>query len=113
MQQPPIQSGPTACPHVFLATIDNCSREPIHIPGSIQPHGAFLAVLADNHLVSHVSANLTAILGCPIEEALGQPLDLLLGSEASAALLKVDGDLEQATDPITMMLVLIVGVWLI
>jgi len=44
-------------------------------------------------LVSHVSANLPAILGCPIEVALGEPLDVLLGSAASEALLKVDGGL--------------------
>ena len=24
-------------------SLDNCDREPIHIPGSIQPHGALLA----------------------------------------------------------------------
>ncbi len=92
-QPPATESSPTASPHVFQATIDNCSREPIHIPGSIQPHGAFLAVLADNHLVSHASANLPTILGCPIELALGQPLDVILGSAASEALLKVDGGL--------------------
>ncbi len=23
--------------------LDNCAREPIHIPGSIQPHGVLLA----------------------------------------------------------------------
>lgn len=92
MQSPFTEPGP-AVPHVFKATVDNCSREPIHIPGSIQPHGAFLAVLADNHLVSHVSANLPAIIGCPIEGVLGQPLDVLLGSAASVALLKVDGSL--------------------
>ena len=29
---------------VFGADITNCDREPIHIPGSVQPHGALLAV---------------------------------------------------------------------
>ena len=24
-------------------TLDNCDREPIHVPGSIQPHGCLLA----------------------------------------------------------------------
>jgi len=26
----------------------SCEREPIHIPGAIQPHGAVLAALADD-----------------------------------------------------------------
>ncbi len=28
----------------FVVDLTNCDREPIHIPGSVQPHGALLAV---------------------------------------------------------------------
>ncbi len=44
------------------ATLDNCDREPIHIPGSIQHHGALLALDASG-LVRHASANTAELLG--------------------------------------------------
>jgi light-regulated signal transduction histidine kinase (bacteriophytochrome) len=50
----PSESGPL--------TLDNCAQEPIHIPGSIQPHGALLAFDAQGRL-SHASANAAALLG--------------------------------------------------
>ena len=43
-------------------TLDNCEREPIHIPGSIQPHGALLAFDRLGRLVA-MSANANAMLG--------------------------------------------------
>lgn len=43
-------------------TLDNCDREPIHIPGLIQPHGALVAFDAQG-VVTHVSANARALLG--------------------------------------------------
>lgn len=42
--------------------LSNCDREPIHIPGSIQPHGALLAFDAHGSLTA-ASANATALLG--------------------------------------------------
>lgn len=52
-------------------TLDNCDREPIHIPGSIQPHGALLALDAHGRLVV-MSANAPALLGfaLPLGEVL-------------------------------------------
>jgi light-regulated signal transduction histidine kinase (bacteriophytochrome) len=56
---------------VSLATVDlaNCDREPIHIPGSIQPHGALIALDAQG-LLTHASRNAAAML--PNLPALGQ-----------------------------------------
>lgn len=57
-------------------TLDNCAQEPIHIPGSIQPHGALIAFDAQGRL-SHASANVAGLLGWqPVfGQALG-PADL-------------------------------------
>ncbi|WP_077032996.1 GAF domain-containing protein [Pelomonas sp. KK5] len=44
------------------ATLDTCASEPIHIPGSIQPHGALLAFDRTGSLVA-MSANANAMLG--------------------------------------------------
>ncbi|MDE1187863.1 MAG: HWE histidine kinase domain-containing protein [Pantoea sp.] len=38
--------------------LTNCDREPIHIPGSIQPHGAMLVVDPSTSVVVHASANI-------------------------------------------------------
>ena len=57
MQPPPSSSE---------LTLENCDREPIHIPGSIQPHGALLALDRLGRL-SHASTNVTAMLGLPLE----------------------------------------------
>jgi diguanylate cyclase (GGDEF)-like protein len=59
-----------------------CEREPIHIPGAIQPHGALIAARADGLLVSHASANLATILGRPADSMLGRPLQDAIGEAA-------------------------------
>ncbi len=63
-----------------------CGQEPIHIPASIQPHGAMLVALADGLIVTHASANLQATLGRAAEAALGRPLSEALGDAACRAL---------------------------
>jgi two-component system, chemotaxis family, sensor kinase Cph1 len=40
-----------------------CEREPIHIPGSIQPHGILIAVDRADGAIAHASANTEALLG--------------------------------------------------
>ena len=52
--------------------LDNCAREPIHIPGRIQAHGLLVAFDAALR-VSHRSANVDMVLGA-LAPALGQPL---------------------------------------
>ncbi len=57
--------------------LTNCDREPIHIPGSIQPIGFLLALTAD-WIVSRASANLAAYLDVAPEDAIGRPLAEML-----------------------------------
>src|ERR671911_626284 len=40
-----------------------CEREPIHIPGSIQPHGVLLAVRLSDRAVTYASANAAEAFG--------------------------------------------------
>nr|WP_307727357.1 ATP-binding protein [Telluria mixta] len=54
--------------------LQNCADEPIHIPGSIQPHGALL-FLSDAGLVDGWSANIAAVTDSA--PALGQPFAAL------------------------------------
>ncbi len=61
--------------------LTNCDSEPIHIPGSIQPHGAMLVCDSDG-IVRHASANAVAILGCGVDPV-GHPLTDIVGSDAA------------------------------
>jgi chemotaxis family two-component system sensor kinase Cph1 len=63
-------------PHATLHHVDllNCSDEAIHVPGTIQPHGALL-YLTGAGLIEGFSANLGSILGVAPEP--GQPVAAL------------------------------------
>lgn len=52
------------------AALKACEREPVHIPGAIQPHGALIAMDDELRQVRQVSANLESILGVPVTDAL-------------------------------------------
>ncbi|OLP62208.1 histidine kinase [Xaviernesmea oryzae] len=54
-----------------------CEREPIHIPGAIQPHGALAALHPDGLTLVAASANLPAFIGG--QTVLGQRPDGVLG----------------------------------
>ncbi len=68
-----------------------CDREPIHVPGSIQPHGMMLVADLDGLIVRHVAGDVEGRLG--VAEWAGQALDALLGEVLAArvaALLEQD-----------------------
>jgi light-regulated signal transduction histidine kinase (bacteriophytochrome) len=58
-----------AAPDVDLTA---CDREPIHIPGAIQPHGALLVLDPADFTILQASANAGALLG--VTELLGRTL---------------------------------------
>ncbi|KOP67358.1 phytochrome Cph1 [Bacillus sp. FJAT-18019] len=67
------------------ADLTNCEKEPIHIPGMIQPHGVLLSVFQDdNKSVAQCSRNTEDLLGIPPDELLGRPLEFLFGGEQVA-----------------------------
>jgi light-regulated signal transduction histidine kinase (bacteriophytochrome) len=54
--------------------LNSCDREPIHIPGQIQPYG-FLLVLTREFQVISASENAGEFLGIPQEQLVGATLD--------------------------------------
>jgi chemotaxis family two-component system sensor kinase Cph1 len=50
-----------------------CEREPIHIPGSIQPHGILLAVRLSDGVLTYASANTAEAFGLDPAAVLGRP----------------------------------------
>jgi diguanylate cyclase (GGDEF)-like protein/PAS domain S-box-containing protein len=62
--------------------LNNCDKEPIHIPGFIQPHGVLLAVTTNNiPTIVQCSQNTEEHLGLTTQEVLGLPLEHLLGKD--------------------------------
>jgi len=66
--------------------LEACSSEPIRTPGSVQPHGVFLALERSSGLVRIVSENSGRLLGVEPSSVLGRPLDALVGPDAIIAL---------------------------
>lgn len=54
--------------------LTNCDREPIHIPGSIQPHGCLMAIDRGSLRISHVSENALEFLGSSADQLLDRPI---------------------------------------
>ncbi|MCX8997392.1 GAF domain-containing protein [Rhizobiaceae bacterium BDR2-2] len=64
------------------ATIDNCDREPIHIPGSIQPHGVMLVCDPVTFELRYASRNLAGLTNIESDSFPGMPLSDILGPDA-------------------------------
>ena len=58
--------------------LTSCDREPIHVPGSIQPHGALIVLQEPEMKILQVSANTGTLLGVAPNELLNQTWELLL-----------------------------------
>jgi light-regulated signal transduction histidine kinase (bacteriophytochrome) len=65
--------------------LTNCDREPIHIPGSIQPHGCLIACDAGVSRVLRHSVNAPQMLGID-GELNGRMLDTIVGPDATHTL---------------------------
>jgi two-component system, chemotaxis family, sensor kinase Cph1 len=63
-------------------TVDltNCDKEPIHIPGSIQPHGILFVLNEPQLEILQVSSNTFDLIGIHPEDLLQQPLSKLFDS---------------------------------
>jgi light-regulated signal transduction histidine kinase (bacteriophytochrome)/CheY-like chemotaxis protein len=70
-------------------TLENCDREPIHIPGSIQGHGALLALEEPSLKVLMASANTADLLGVAHEELVGQTLEAVLTADSTRLVAEV------------------------
>jgi two-component system, chemotaxis family, sensor kinase Cph1 len=65
----------------FQVDISNCNKEPIHIPGYIQPHGILLALREEDLTILQISDNIFNLFGLHPEELLNHHLSYLLEME--------------------------------
>lgn len=62
-----------------VVSISDCEHEPIHIPGSIQPHGFLLGVTASGLIIEFCSGNTVSFSGYQPSQLLGKHLSFFLG----------------------------------
>jgi chemotaxis family two-component system sensor kinase Cph1 len=87
-----------ATPDAFQAALDNCAREPIRTPGSIQPQG-FMMVVEEAGLVIHqVSENLSQWLSVDNDALLGGRFDEVV-ARAAEVIAQFDGLDEDQSHP--------------
>lgn len=60
--------------------LTNCDKEPIHIPGLIQPHGLLFALTEPDLTIVQVSSNTFEFLGIESQQLLNKNLSTLLNS---------------------------------
>ena len=75
-----------------IVNLTNCEQEPIHIPGSIQPHGFLLGLKEDTLLIDYCSANTAEYLSLFHSQLLGQKFADIFGEAAGQTLKKYAGD---------------------
>jgi light-regulated signal transduction histidine kinase (bacteriophytochrome) len=73
-------------PQPVGADLSTCASEPIHIPGSIQPHGVLFALAEPDLTVTQVSANVDRFVGRPAADIVSKPIDGVLGDDAARQL---------------------------
>lgn len=81
MAQPRVS---TLAEPLFPVTLTNCDREPIHIPGAIQPYGFLLCLDEDTRHIVQASANTGELIGIPADELLLGGLGQVLGPDKVA-----------------------------
>ena len=81
----------TSEPLTDVVDLSNCDREPIHIPGSILPHGAMLVVDPASFAIVQVAGDTGNLLGVETAALIGAPLSRLLSAEQIARLRSLTG----------------------
>ncbi|HYB82243.1 MAG TPA: ATP-binding protein [Mycobacterium sp.] len=76
--------------------ITECALEPIHLLGSVQSHGALLALAEPDLIITVASANTAALLGVAPEVLLGLPVADILGAEQAQQLRQAASDDDSA-----------------
>ena len=65
--------------------ITNCDREPIHIPGAIQPHGVLLMLQEPDLIIAQASENASTLFRRDVLELVAMPLSSALMVDSLAA----------------------------
>ena len=64
--------------------LTNCDREPIHIPGAVQPYGALIVLNPSSLDILQASQSCLVYLGLAPAELVGKAFEVVFGSKAAA-----------------------------
>lgn len=64
-----------------IVNLSNCEQEPIHIPGSIQPHGFLLGLKENSFVIDFCSANISDYTGYTHSELLASKFESAFGPD--------------------------------
>lgn len=83
--------------------LTTCDREPIHVPGSIQPHGVLLVIDRHSQVVVQYAGNTRLLLGIEPGHTLGCSLPDLFEEPMLRPLIAHLQTAEQSADPIILL----------
>ncbi len=90
---PRVPTGATAdTPAGDRVDLTNCDREPIHVPGAVQPHGVLLALREADLTIVQASRSTATVLGTRPESLLGRPVEQVLTAADMAPLRRAVAD---------------------
>lgn len=69
-----------------IVNLTNCEQEPIHIPGSIQPHGFLLGLKSANFTIDFCSGNVSEFISKTHIDLLGKGFQEVFGQKAQEGL---------------------------
>lgn len=72
--------------------VNNCDREPIHIPGAILPHGVLLVLDSDTLEVLQAAGDLPGLLGKSLHDLLGKSADTVLNPAQTARVRRLSAE---------------------
>ncbi len=83
-----------------IVNLTNCESEPIHIPGSIQPHGFLLGIKKGESTIAFCSANSADHIGIGPDKVLGKQIsDIFAEEQASRFALYAGADAIDSAKP--------------
>ena len=85
--------------------LTNCDREPIHIPGAIQPHGVLLTLREPELIVAQASENVAWAFGRPASETVGSPVEQVLGHACAEVIAELAARPPEQELPVTPVVV--------
>ena len=66
-----------------MTDLTDCDREPIHVPGTIQPYGVLMVLTEPALTVAQVSENVGDHFPLGVEDVLGQPLSNVIDTASA------------------------------
>ena len=75
-----------------MVDVTDCDREPIHIPGTIQPFGVLFVLAEPSLTITQVSENVGDHLPFRVEEVLGRPLSTMMDPASVAEVREALGE---------------------